>query len=94
MGWKSDELLIVLRKPVGGNTNGGKKKQGAPPNVFLERCGPQANYGNHDQSAQQQSRPRRRRSRSVSEFSVAGLADPGRGTERLSERLFSRRPAS
>lgn len=26
-GWKSDELLIVLRKPAGGNANGGKKNR-------------------------------------------------------------------
>jgi hypothetical protein len=30
------------------------------------------------------------RSRFVSGFSVAGVADPGRGAERLSERLLSR----
>ena len=36
MGWKSDELLIVLRKPVGGNTKGGKKNRARHQTFFCQ----------------------------------------------------------
>jgi hypothetical protein len=51
---------------------------------------PAAKCASRDQRAQLQWRLGRLHRRFVSGFSVAGVADPGRGAERFSERVFGR----
>ena len=61
-----------------------------PSYLCLEGCGLWAKCKNRGRRTRLQRRLCRLRSRSVSGFFVAGVADPGRGAERLSERFFGR----